>query len=130
MKDNTLTVNKVRFNSTKFNKTSVIYSGQIKESNILTETIRIEKFQGFSKAFNLPYYLRIRDKKTWKDSTQLTGLFKTNQPLWFYGDYRTGVKRTTLLFLLKPDMSEILIHEFEQGVSLSKNQIEDYLKSI
>lgn len=130
MKNNTLTINKVRYNATKFNKTNVIYSGECTGSNILTEVIKIEKFQGYSKAFNLSYYLRLRDQKTWKDSTQLTGLFKSNKPLWFYGDYRQGELRTTLLFLLKPNMDEILIHEFDQGTHLSKTQVEDYLKTI
>lgn len=130
MKNNTLTVNKVRYNATKINKTNVIYSGECTSSNILTEVIKIEKFQGYSKAFNLPYYLRIKDEKTWKDSTQVTGLFKSNQPLWFSGDYRTGELRTTLLFLLKPGMSEIIIYEFAQGIYLSRTQIEDYLKTI
>lgn len=130
MKDNTLKVKKVRFYATKFNKTNVIYSGECNDSNILTEVIKIEKFQGFSKVFNVDYYLRVKDRGTWKESTPVTGLFKCNKSLWFSGDYIKGLIKTSILFMLKPDMSELLIHEFQSGVYLSKNEIENYLKSI
>ena len=128
MKKDSLKVKKVNYKAVKFNKTNVIYSGIVESSNILTEEIKLEQYQGFSKAFNVSFYLVVKNKPKWKDSKKVTGLFKLIDSFFFYGDYKNNNSKTTLLFRMSPEMKEVIIYEFPEGVYLSKRQLKDFLR--
>ena len=54
--------------------------------NLLTDVLRIEKFQGKSNALNIKDYLRLRNTSNWSNCEQVTGLKKTSKPQVFFGD--------------------------------------------
>ncbi len=82
--------------------------------NLLTDIIRIEKFQGKSNASKINDYLRIRNCSNWSKCEQITGLRPTTKEGLFYGDRTTtdltGLKkRTLLLFTFSTDRQTLFI---------------------
>ncbi len=82
--------------------------------NLLTDIIRIEKFQGKSNASKINNYLRIRNCSNWSKCEQITGLRPTTKEGLFYGDRTTtdltGLKkRTLLLFTFSTDRQTLFI---------------------
>jgi len=82
--------------------------------NLLTDILRIEKFQGKSNASNINDYLRLRNFSNWSKSEQVTGLRPTTKEGLFYGDWRkhnesNTLKKTLLLFQLSKDRKTLFI---------------------
>ena len=82
--------------------------------NLLTDILRIEKFQGKSNASNINDYLRLRNCSNWSKSEQVTGLRPTTKEGLFYGDWRKPnesdtLKKTLLLFLFSKDRKTLII---------------------
>jgi hypothetical protein len=79
--------------------------------NLLTDILRIEKFQGKSNALNINDYLRLRNTTNWSKCEQVTGLKQTKIKDLFYGDRRNKEtsKRTLLLFLFSNDRQTLFI---------------------
>lgn len=79
--------------------------------NLLTDILRIEKFQGKSNASNINDYLRLKNTTNWNTSEMITGLRPTNKNGLFYGDWlnKRTQKRTLLLFTFSNDKQTLLI---------------------
>jgi hypothetical protein len=97
-------------------KSYTVYELLTSEGNakLLTEILRIEKFQGKSNASNINDYLRLRNCSNWSKSEQVTGLRPTTKEGLFYGDWRKPnesdtPKKTLLLFLFSTDRKTLFI---------------------
>jgi hypothetical protein len=80
------------------------------KGNLLTDALRIEKFNNKSNASNIDYYLRLRTATSWEKSEKVTGLRPTKKGL-FYGDRlnKTTQKRTLLVFKFSNDSQTLFI---------------------
>lgn len=121
-----------RFQKTKVNKHSTIYSmvGNPTKTTFLTPVVRIEKFQGYSKAYNLAEYFRIKDQSNWKNSQLITGLWKTSTKGWYYGDKRDGNIRTLLLFDFRAENDQFRLSVFPTGYCPSPARIEAIISAL
>lgn len=97
-------------------KSYTVYELSTSEGNakLLTDILRIEKFQGKSNASNINDYLRIRNCSNWSKCEQITGLRPTIKEGLFYGDWRKpnesdALKKTLLLFLFSTDRKTLFI---------------------
>jgi hypothetical protein len=129
------TTDKVRvykFHPIKYNKHDTIYQGD--ENNprdsFITELVKIEKFQGFSKAYNLGLYFRIKNESSWAKSKSVTGLWKTNHKGVYYGNNVTTIGKTLLIFktCLKTDL--LSLYEFTEGYNPSRTIIDKLINQI
>jgi hypothetical protein len=82
--------------------------------NLLTDLLRIEKFQGKSNASNINDYLRLRTTTNWSKSQMITGLRPTKKEGLFYGDWfkldqHNNHKKTLLLFTFSNDRQNLII---------------------
>ena len=122
--NNTLQANvkEFRFNVFKTNKQDTIYQGieTNPDDSIITNLVKIERFQGYSNAYNLGLYFVIKNASSWAKSKKITGLWKTQKECVFYGDIKEGNVKT--LLLLKINYLRIL--EFEKGYYPSKSMID------
>jgi hypothetical protein len=85
--------------------------------NLLTDILRIEKFQGKSNASNINDYLRLRNCSNWSKSEQVTGLRPTDKEGLFYGDWRKldksdTLQKTLLLFQFSTDRKTLFLGVF------------------
>lgn len=83
----------------------------IGNNNLLTDIIRIEKYQGKSNASNIIDYLRLKTTTNWKTSELVTGLRQTAQKGLFYGNRlnKETHKKTLLLFTFLTDRQTLFI---------------------
>ena len=82
--------------------------------NLLTDTIRIEKYFGKSNALNIDHYLRLRTTTNWTTSEKVTGLRPTIIKGLFHGNRLTvnpdGKQiKTLLLFIFSNDRQTLII---------------------
>jgi hypothetical protein len=121
-----------QFKEFKVNKHSTIYQliHNPIETNIITELIRIEKFQGYSNAYNLTEYFRIRNTTNWHTSKQVTGLFKTQANEIYYGDTGRNSDKSLLMFKFKNNRALLDIYLFNSGFYPHPNKIEDIAKTL
>lgn len=83
-------------------------------TNLLTEILRIEKFQGKSNATNINDYLRLRTSTNWQKCQMITGLRLTNREGLFYGDWLKSNEldtptKTLLIFVFSKDRKSLII---------------------
>jgi hypothetical protein len=94
-------------------KSYTIYTLSNSEGNVnlLTDILRIEKFQGKSNASNITDYLRLKNTTNWSTSEMITGLRTTNKKGLFFGDWlnKRTHKKTLLLFTFSNDEQTLLI---------------------
>jgi hypothetical protein len=94
-------------------KSYTIYTLSNSEGNVnlLTDILRIEKFQGKSNASNITDYLRLKNTTNWSTSEMITGLRTTNKKGLFFGDWlnKRTHKKTLLLFTYSNDEQTLLI---------------------
>ncbi len=115
-----------KFKVFKINKHDTIYEG-LQSNNLnsfVTQFVKIEKFQGYSNAFNLGLYLRVKDQSSWSKSKKVTGLWKTNRKNVYYGDLKDKNFKTLLLVRINPETNELFIYEFQRGYYPSRQTIE------
>lgn len=115
-----------KFKTIKVNKHDTIYE-KIQSNDVnyfVTQYVKIEKFQGYSNAFNLGLYLRIKDQTSWSKSKTVTGLWKTNRKNVYYGDLKDKNFKTLLLFKITEQTNELIIYEFQRGYYPSRQTIE------
>lgn len=105
----------------KINKTSTIFEHlQTHESrpttpdDYFTNLIKIEQYQGYSKAYNLSHYFRIRNTTNWSKCKTPTGLFKTIKPNVFFGDLKTNKGKTLIVFHFDSD-DTLRIYKYANG---------------
>ena len=82
--------------------------------NLLTELLRIERFNGKSNTSNVNNYLRLRTRSNWNKSDLITGLRPTQKECLFYGDWLKSdksetIKKTLLLFKFSKDSNTLFI---------------------
>jgi hypothetical protein len=121
-----------QFNPIKFNKHDTIYQGQPEnpKGTFITELVKIEKFQGYSNAYNLGLYFRIRDNSSWAKSKQITGLFKTPIKGAFYGNIKEGATISLLLFRINHESHELTVYEYPKGYNPHRNVIDLLITTI
>jgi hypothetical protein len=120
------------FGLIKVNKHDTIYQGVSSNpvDTFITEFVKIEKFQGYSKAFNLGLYFRIKNKSSWAKSKQITGLWKTQIKSIYYGDFKELNSKTLLLFKIDEVNDKLIVYEFPKGYFPHKVTIENYALKI
>jgi hypothetical protein len=83
--------------------------------NLLTEILRIEKFNEKSNASNIDYYLRLRTASSWGKSEKVTGLrpFKKRS---FHGNRLNPEtkKRTLLIFQFSNDWKTLFVDVYSE----------------
>jgi len=121
-----------RFSPIKFNKHDTIYQAQPSNPNdsFITELVKIEKFQGYSKAYNLGLYFRIKDQTSWAKSKQITGLFKTPIKGAFYGNIKEATTKTLLMFKICDESHELTVYEYPKGYNPHRNVIDELINQI
>ena len=103
-------------------------------NNLLTDLIRIEKFNGKSNATNIKDYLRLRTATSWDKSQKITGLRPTENDLLFYGDYlklneSNALKRNLLIFLFSKDLKNLFIDVYTGFYPLHKGILQTIIKA-
>jgi hypothetical protein len=121
-----------KFSSIKFNKHDTIYKAQPNnpKDSFITELVKIEKFQGYSNAYNLGLYFRIKDQSSWSKSKQITGLFKTTRKGAFYGNIKGGTTKTLLLFKIDHESHDLTVYEYPKGYNPHRNVIDLLINTI
>lgn len=119
------------FKTIKVNKHSTIFERitDVKDS-FITDFVKVEKFQGFSKAYNLGEYFRIKNQSSWAKSKQVTGLWKSSRLNYFYGDNRTPTGKTLLIFYKDDRKDFITVYEFVESYYPSKVIIERIINNL
>jgi hypothetical protein len=102
--------------------------------NLLTEILRIEKFQHKSKATNIRDYLRLRNTSNWANCEMVTGLRPTHIKGLYYGDRRKQNKtrpgkKTLLMFLFAPDRSTLIIDVYKGYYPNNRGFLENIINS-
>lgn len=81
--------------------------------NLLTDILRIEKFQCKSNSTNIEKYLRLRTTSNWSKSELITGLRPTIKENLFYGDWRrlenSNPIKTLIMFSFSKDSQTLII---------------------
>lgn len=113
------------YKAVKFNKfdTQYLIDGHLQSESFLTERVKIEVFQGFSKAQNLTEYFRLRGETSWKNGSQVTGLWNTEFPKVKYGDRRTPEGKSLILFFRSKDYGMLIIYTFPNRYFPSRKEI-------
>ena len=76
---------------------------------ILTDTIRVEVFRGFSYGKGFLHYLRLRNTENWSNCEKVTGLFQTDCELLFYGNKVQRNTKHLIMFFYSIDMQKLCI---------------------
>lgn len=123
---------KHEYRAVKFNKCDIQYeiTSALPEGTYLTERVKIEKFQGFSKAQNLWEYFRLRGATSWKAGEQVTGLWKTENPLIHFGDRKTKKGKSLVVFVRSQNHERLIVYTFKEGFYPSRSKIEEIIKSL
>ena len=121
-----------KFEVVKYNKHDTIYQlcfGQ-PTNELITQTVKIEKFQGYSKAYNLGLYFRVKNATSWAKSKQITGLFKTMRFNIYYGNEKIKDSRTLLIFKIDPEKQMMWVYEYPKGYYPSRKVIDSLINQI
>jgi len=103
--------------------------------NLLTDILRIEKFQCKSKSTSIDDYLRLRTATSWSKSELITGLRPTIKDNLFFGDWRNldnpKLPTKTLLMFTFLGNRQILIIDVYRGfyphyIEILQNIIKTY----
>ena len=134
-RDNTKPVIHI-YKPVKINKTSSIYEieqthkvREPKPDDYFTDLVRIEQYQGYSKAYNLTHYFRIRNQGNWSKCKAPTGLFKTIKPNVFYGDLKTSKGKTLIIFYLD-EVDNLKIFKYPNGYYPTSKQRETIINKL
>jgi len=105
------------YKATKFNKCDTQYeiTHPLPTTSTLTERVKFEVFQGFSNAYNLGEYFRLRGATNWKDGKQLTGLFRTETSYIFRGDQRSDKGKSLILFKFENERQRLAVYTYPLG---------------
>jgi len=98
----------------KCNKCDTQYQSvvEVPSDHWLTERVKIEAFQGYSRARNLGEYFRLRGATSWKGGSLITGLKKTSTVGAFYGDRKTKEGKTLIVFYRSEDFKHLKVCVF------------------
>lgn len=120
------------FEVVKYNKHDTIYqlSFGCVPSQLITEFVKVEKFQGYSNAYNLGLYFRVKNETSWKKSKQVTGLWKTTRLNHYYGDNRAKEGKTLILFKIDPERQTLTVYEYPTAYYPSRKTIDSLINQI
>ena len=120
------------YKAVKFNKcdTQYLIEFSLPIDSSLTERVKVEAFQGFSRAYNLAEYFRLRGSTSWKTGEQVTGLWKSNYSNVFYGDRKTKEGKTLILFFRSKNHEELTVYTYQTGYYPSKNKIQELISAL
>lgn len=134
MKANNITgaVHVYHFHASKFNKQSTIFTGKDTNPNtsFITSSVKVERFQGYSNAYNLGLYFRIRNESNWANCEQVTGLWKSSRKGFYYGDRKTDERRTLLVFALDDHNETLTVYEYPHGYYPNRTAIDKIIHSL
>jgi len=104
-----------------------------KNTNLLTDLIRIEPFLNKSRANNFNDYFRIRNNSSWQKSNLITGLKPTTTKGLFFGDCsKVGIigntKKSLLLFYYVPNTNQLIIDVFTDYYPYNDYLLQNLLK--
>ena len=121
-----------KFEAVKYNKHDTIYQlcFGLPETELITQSVKIEKFQGYSKAYNLGLYFRVKNASSWAKSKQITGLWKTPRRNHYYGDNKTREGKTLLLFKIDHESQTMNVYEYPKGYYPSRRVIDFLINQI
>lgn len=99
--------------------------------NLLSETLRIEKYRGKSMAYNIDEYLRLRTTSNWAKCEMVTGLRPTSKNGLFYGDRfnKETNKKTLLLFSFTKDRQTLFIDVFRGFYPIHKGILQNIINA-
>ena len=121
-----------KFNAIKFNKNNTQFQlclGQF-GSNFITDVVRLEQFQGFSKGYNFDHYFRLRNKSNWSKCNLVTGLWKTIKKDCFYGNYKEYEVKTLLIFKIGLDNRSLIVYEFPKGYYPNRDIVDLWINEL
>jgi len=101
--------------ATKFNKHSIDFQCETEMPEFNANVVKIEKFQGFSKATGCKYYFRVKNQSSWANSKQITGLWRTPRPGVYSGDIKSHSGKTLILFKIHNDWQNLTLYLFPNG---------------
>ena len=114
----------------KVNKTSTIFEYLQTHENrpstpddYFTTLVKIEQYQGYSKAYNLSHYFRIRNTTNWSKCKTPTGLFKTIKSNLYYGNILSSKGKTLILFHFDND-DVLRIYKYQNGFYPKRKQLD------
>lgn len=109
-------IRRISGNAIKVNKTSTIYESTSADciSVFNTAIFRLEVDRGFHKATDCKFQLRVKDKRTWDDSSRISCLFSTQFSGIYRGDIPEGVLRT-MIFIDMRNADSVLIYVLPKG---------------
>jgi hypothetical protein len=97
---------------------------------IFPEFARVELFRNYSLGSGFDHYFRIKTTTNWATSEQVTGMFKTNNPLIYYGD-RKHQGRNLLIFIFNDDRTQLTVDYYLEYCPYNRtNQITPELQAI
>lgn len=99
--------------------------------NLLSETLRIEKYRGKSNAYNIDDYLRLRTTSNWATSEMVTGLRPTSKNGLFYGDRinKETQKKSLLLFTFSVDIKTLFIDVYRGFYPIHNGILENIIST-
>lgn len=120
------------YKAVKFNKcdTQYLIKDHLPKGSILTERVKIEAFQGYSKAYNISEYFRLRGLTSWKSGKQVTGLWRSNFPNIHYGDIKDGKVKTLIIFIRSNDNEVLTIYTFPDGYYPSQKKVNELITEL
>ena len=98
-------------------------TGPEKLLQILTDTLRIEKYNGYSKATGINFYLRLRTDSNWQRCQKVTGLRPTGRKLLFEGNLLDNGKKSLLLFDFNKETGGLIIDVYKDFYPYHKGQL-------
>jgi hypothetical protein len=121
-----------QFAPIKVNKNDIIYERVSKHiaHSFITDQIKIEVFQGYSRGTNFDKYFRVKDQSSWRNSEYVTGLFFTQRQGVFFGNRKKGNVRTLLLFAYENLSQNLSIYEFPPGYYPNRNKIQELVNDV
>lgn len=120
----------VFYEAVKFNKTDTQYKSisEPPKNHWITDRVKLEIYQGYSRAQNLTEYFRTRGATSWKGGESVTGLWRTEKPNVFYGDRKTSKGKSLILFFRSPDHNKMKVVCFEDGYYPSRTVIDKLIE--
>lgn len=125
-------ITRFEFRLCKANKfdNQYLVTHDLPQNTFITERIKIEAYQGYSNAYNLGEYFRLRGATSWKSGEQVTGLFKTAYANTFYGDRVSGKAKTLILFRYHDCKDGLTVLVFREGYRPSSAEINKIIPTV
>lgn len=120
------------FKAIKFNKCDTQYQliGEPHQQSWLTDRVKVEAFQGYSNAYNLDEYFRLRGATSWKSGEMVSGLWKSETQNWYYGDRRAKEVKTLIIFYRSCDLETLIVYTFPAGYNPSQQVINQLINEL